>query len=230
MRLTAFLFLLVLSSHCLASAGKVIHLIGSNSYLVRGGKHIPLELDLELELEDKVYSAESIVVLYLLPSSQLSLSKNSEIQISQALLAEGEELTKSESIIDLIKGLIRLQVIKESDLEIQQTVRTKEVSFGVRGTDFEVKMGEDEVDLDVFEGEVEVTSPFVATFVPYYVKESEGFRYGRKKRLFSKRAFSPRFREAHFRKKEEIRERWQKRRKKIRQKKTGRRQRALRRK
>jgi hypothetical protein len=241
MRFLVFLSFMTLSIHGYAEVGKVINLIGQDSYLIRADKKIPLQLDLELELADKVSSQNSVVVLYLAPSSQLSLSKNSEIQITESLIKEGEDLTKTDSIIDLIQGLIRLQVVGDSGIEVTQKIRTKDVSFGVRGTDFEVKLEEDEVSLDVYEGEVEVTSPHVNTFVPYYVKGSEGFRYGRKKHLFEKKKFSPRFREAGFKKREEIRERWQKRRNKIKtrkklqgrrkmMKKTGRRQRTPRRK
>lgn len=232
MRLFSLLSFLFLSFHSYAGAGKVINLIGSDSFLLRGENRIPLKLDLDLELADKIYSENCIVVLYISPSSQLSLSKNSEIQITESLLKEGEALTKSESIIDLIKGLIRLQVIKGPEIEMSQTIRTKDVSFGVRGTDFEVKLEDEDVHLDVYEGEVEVTSPYVNTFVPYIVKRAEGFRYGRKKQLFEKKKFSPRFNNAGFKKKDEIRKRWQNRRKKLssrlKEKKTGRRQRTSR--
>jgi len=219
MRILILIVFLLFSFSSFAGAGKVINLIGEGSYLLREGNRIPLKLDLELEIADKVFSQESVVVLYLEPSSQLSLSKNSEIEISELLIKEGEDLVRGESIIDLIKGLIRLQVVKEEGLSLTQQIRTKDVSFGVRGTDFEVKLEEEEVLLDVYEGEVEVTSPHVNTFVPYFVKESEGFRYGKRKHLFEKRKFSPRFREAGFRKKEVIQERWKKRREKLSQRK-----------
>lgn len=212
------IFLFLSLFFCLNAAGgvgKVINLIGEDSYLQRGEEKIPLKLDLELEIQDQVHSGESIVVLYLHPSSQLSLSKNSQVQISESLLKEGEDLTRGESIIDLIKGLVRLQVVSEPGVELKQQIRAKDVSFGVRGTDFEVKLEEEEVLLDVYEGEVEVTSPHVNTFVPYYVKGNEGFRFLRKKHQFDKRGFSPRFRNAGFRKKEEIRERWRNRRSRL---------------
>lgn len=230
MRFLSFLILLLSTSSSFAGIGKVINLIGSDAVLLRGSKEIPVTLDQEIELQDRLFSRESIVVVYLAPASQLSLSKNSEVQISEALLQEGEDLTRSESIIDLIKGLIRLQVVKEEGIEVNQLIRTKDVAFGVRGTDFEVKLEEEEVLLDVYEGEVEVTSPHVSTLVPYFIKGNEGFRYGRRKMSFDKMKFSPRFREAGFRKKEEIRERWKKRKSKIgmkkRTKKTGGRRRA----
>lgn len=212
MRVLFSILLFLIMSPSKAEVGKVINLIGSDAYLLRGETKHPLTLEQSLELNDKIHSMGSIVVLYLSPSSQLSLSKHSEVMISESLIQEGENLTKTESIIDLIKGLIRLQVVKESGVEVTQKIRTKDVSFGVRGTDFEVKLEEDEVLLDVYEGEVEVTSPHVNTFVPYFIKGNEGFRYGRRKQIFEKMRFSPRFREAGFRKKDEIRERWKKRR------------------
>ena len=173
---------------------------------------------MDLEEGDELFTQKSVVVALLYPTTQLSLSKNSQIKISQNLLEEKENLEKSSSVIDYIKGIIRAKVTKDKDLTIDQTIRAKDVAFAVRGTEFEVSQEGEDVDLDVIEGEVEVSSPHVQTFVPEIVKANEGFRFNRKKHSFSKRKFASRF--AHhpgFAQAEEIRKRRQERREKKRQ-------------
>jgi len=152
------------------------------------------------------------VVLHLYPSTQISLNKNSKLQITQALIQESDVGEESTSVIKLLKGLIRLQVIKEINQKINQEVNVGDVSFGVRGTDFEVNANDtSEVDLDVYEGEVTVTSPHVQTFVPEVVKASEGFRFSRKQKQFIRRKFQPKFKNhPGFLDKVSLRERWKK--------------------
>lgn len=180
----------------LAEVGKVTKVVGeTDSFLVRGSENIKISPDLMLELGDVIHSQNSYIVIHLYPATQMSLAKNTEIKISEHMIEENNDLEKTTSVIDFIKGIIRLQVTKDANQEINQKVQAERVAFGVRGTEFEVSLEDNQdVDLDVFEGEVEATSPDVHTFVPEIIKANEGFRFEKKKRSFSKRRFAPKFR------------------------------------
>lgn len=182
---------------------------GSDAYLMRGGEKITLAPEAELEEQDEVHAENCHVVLQIYPSTQLSVPKGSVVKLSKSVIEEGEKLNKSTSLISLIKGYIRLQVTKVEDTEIEQTVEANDVSFGVRGTEFEVALEDDGVDLDVMEGEVEVRSPKVMTFVPYYVKGGEGFQYNRRRPAFAKKKFMKRMNETGFIPRDQIKRRWQ---------------------
>jgi hypothetical protein len=211
-----FATVLVLSNVSFAEVGKITKMIGAeDAYLVRGSEKILLQQDLNLEEGDELSTQNTVVVAYLYPTTQLSLSKNTQIKISQNLIEDADSLEKTTSVIDYVKGIIRAQVTKDKDLEINQRIQTKDVAFAVRGTEFEVSQDGDDFDLDVIEGEVEVSSPHVQTFVPEIVKASEGFRFNRKKYSFERRKFAQKF--AHhpaFARAEEIRQRRQERREK----------------
>lgn len=178
----------------LAEEGRVTTVLGDNTgYLLRNNQQIPLKEGLPIELGDSINSANSVVLIYLRPTTQISISKNTEIKITKNLIEEDLDKEKSNSVIEFVKGLVRLQVTKDSDLEINQQIAADGVSFAVRGTEFEVsKVGED-FDLDVMEGEVEVISPFVQTFVPEIVKANEGFKFSKKERKFQRRKFKEKF-------------------------------------
>ncbi|MFP5387461.1 MAG: hypothetical protein ACLGHN_15390, partial [Bacteriovoracia bacterium] len=94
----------------------------------------------------------------------------------------------------------------------EQKVTADDVAFGVRGTEFEVAFTDDsEVDLDVVEGEVEVSSPHVHTFVPEIVKANEGFKFDRKRRKFVRRKFHLKMKDhPGFQKPSELRKKWRK--------------------
>lgn len=206
-----FILSLLLLSTAWAEVGKVNKVVGaSDSYLVRGTENIKLATDTELELGDVIHSQNAYVVIHLYPSTQMSLAKNTEIKISEHMIEENNDLEKSSSVIDFIKGIVRLQVTKDSNQEINQKVQADRVAFGVRGTEFEVSLEENQdVDLDVFEGEVEATSPDVHTFVPEIIKANEGFRFEKRKKSFSKRRFAPKFRNhPGFADKKRIKQQW----------------------
>lgn len=194
-----------------AEVGKISKILGDqDSYLVRGTENIKLATDLNLELGDVIHSQNSYIVIHLYPATQMSLAKNSEIKISEHMIEESGDLEKTTSVIDFIKGIVRLQVTKDSNQEIDQKVQANGVAFGVRGTEFEVSLEDNQdVDLDVFEGEVQASSPDVHTFVPEIIKANEGFRYEKKKKAFSKRRFAPKFRNhPGFKDKKEIKKQW----------------------
>lgn len=201
---------IILVSACIqlahAQVGEIVSLTSDDAFLTRSGSKIQLSRGSLLETGDKVYSENSHVVLLLYPKTQISLVKGTELALTEHFIAEDAE--RSSSLIDLIKGLIRMQVIRDGNEKVDQKVEARGVTFAVRGTEFEVSSTDEDAELDVFEGEVEVSSPYVQTFVPEIVKPNEGFRFDRKKRNFSRRALKERNREARFLKRQEIRERW----------------------
>ena len=196
-----------------AEVGRVLKVVGTNdAYLLREGNKLPAVVEMELQEGDQVFAQSAHLVLHLYPSSQLSVTKGTEIIISRNVIEEGEKLDKAVSIIDLVKGMIRLQVVKDEETELDQKIEARNVAFSVRGTDFEVAMLDDEVDMDVYEGEVEVTSPHVHTFVPYHVKANEGFRFSRKAKAFARRNFNPRLKNnSEFMPREKIKHAWKER-------------------
>lgn len=168
---------LLFSGTLFAEVGKVTKVLGgTDSYLVRGKENIKLSSDVKLERGDVLHSQNSYVVIQLNSLSQLSLAKNTEVKIN--------------TDIDFLKGIIRVLATKES-LKIQGS----RVAFSGHDSEFEVSLEDNQdVDLDVFKGEVEVTSPDVHTFVPEIVKANDGFRFEKTKKAFSRRRFAPKFR------------------------------------
>lgn len=205
-----FLLFILSTNSALSGVGAVIKVVGTNNgYIQRGIDKIQISENLPLELNDTLRSMDSHLVLHLLPGTQLSLAKNTEIKISQHLIEENKELEKAFSVIDFLKGIILVQVTKTSEETIEQEIKAKDVSFAVRGTEFEVAYADSDVDLDVMEGEVIVSSPHVHSFVPEVVKANEGFRFDRRKKAFARRKFSPKFRNhPGFLNRREIRKRW----------------------
>lgn len=209
-----WLSLILMSTFAHAEIGKINKLVGNgNGYLERNTQKINLTQDLMLEEGDTIYSQDNVLLIHLYPSSQLSLSKNTQITLTQNLIEDEDEGEKAFSVVNFVKGIVRVLVTKETDQTIDQKIVADGVSFAVRGTEFEVSEEGDDFDLDVFEGEVEVSSPHVQTFVPEIVKPNEGFRFNKRKKNFQRRKFGPKFKNhPGFKKREEIRENWKKKR------------------
>lgn len=204
---------LIISSS-LAEVGKISKILGSNdAYILRNHARMSLVQDFNLEQGDEIFTQDNVLLIHLYPTTQMSLSKNTQIKISESLIDSNDIQDKSFSVIEFIKGLVRLQVTKDENLEIEQKVVANGVAFAVRGTEFEVSKEGEDYDLDVIEGEVEVTSPYVQTFVPEIVKANEGFRFNKKARNFQRRKFGAKFKNhPGFVRKEEIREKWKQKR------------------
>ena len=202
------LFLLFTVALVQAQVGEVLSIKGTqDAWISRSGSRIGLMEGGTLETGDSIHSENSHVTFLLYPKIQMSLVKGTEINITRHLIEESTS-EKSASLIELIKGLIRVQVTRDGTEEIDHKIDARGVTFSVRGTEFEVSSTDDDAELDVFEGEVEVSSPYVQTFVPEIVKPNEGFRFERKERKFARRALKERNREARFLRKEEMRQRW----------------------
>ncbi len=210
--LRIFFVFLLLTTLAYAEVGEILSLRGgTDSYLMRDGVKSSIGEGVKLEVGDSIHSGNSYVTLILYPKIQMGLAKDTELKITSHLVDEANGPEKTDSLIELIKGLIRIQVTRDHNEEVKQRVDARGVTFAVRGTEYEVSSTDDDAELDVFEGEVEVSSPHVQTFVPEIVKPNEGFRFARKSRQFAKRALKERNKEPRFLRKEELRSRWQQR-------------------
>ncbi len=200
---------LLILNIAVAEVGKVNSIAGTNTaFILRNSNKINAVNDFPLEIGDEIHSSDSVVQIYIYPSTQISLSKNTQIKITDSLIEETDEKERAFSVIEFLKGAVRILVTKEADQEIDQRVKAVSVAFAVRGTEFEVSNENDDIDLDVIEGEVEASSPDIQTFVPEIIKAQEGFRYSRKAKRFERRKVRLKFKDRPaFLKPEEIKER-----------------------
>jgi hypothetical protein len=200
-----------LFSSAFAGIGEITSLHGDGSYLLRAGSNITLTEGLGLEVGDTIHSENAHVSLLLYPEIQMGLVNGTELKITRHMVEDAESGAKTDSLIDLVKGLVRIQVSKDQGDEVQQKVDAGSVTFAVRGTEYEVSTTPEDAELDVFAGEVQVSSPLIQTFVPEIVKPNEGFRFDRKGRKFSRRAVRERNKQARFIRREQMRSMRQKR-------------------
>lgn len=130
---------------------------------------------------DEIFSQESIVLIYLEPNLQISLSKNSHVKLNR-------------SLINLIKGLVRIRVEKVINKENDFKLQTRDVVLAMSKAEFEIMIAESKnVELDVFDGEVVVSSPHVHSFVPEIIKSREGLTFHFVKKAFLRRKLESRF-------------------------------------
>lgn len=204
------LWLILLTSLTFASTeiGKVVKLEGSSdSFLLRSsGKELLSESTLLAE-GDELHTQGSLVVIHIYPGTQISLSKDTQIKLSQSYVDEvSESMQKAFSLIDFVKGLIRVQVTREPDQQIEHKILAKGAAIGVRGTEFEVTDQEEGIDLDVLEGEVEVTSSGAGA---ERIRANEGLRFLPNQRKFMRRKFAARFKNhPGFMSRQAMRENW----------------------
>jgi len=204
----------ILVSTSFAEVGKISKILGpGDAYIQRSHEKVYIRENINLEQGDELFTEGSVIVVHLYPTTQISLAKNTQIKINESLIEGDGEKEKSFSVIEFIKGIVRLQVTRDENLEIDQKVVADGVAFAVRGTEFEISQDGEDFDLDVLEGEVEVSSPYVQTFVPEIVKANEGFRFNKKARNFQRRKFGMKFKNhPGFARKEEMRQKWKQKR------------------
>lgn len=168
------LMMLILMGVSWADIGRITKLEGkTDAYIFRGNSKFAVSKDLKLKARDEIFSHETQMVIDLYPGHKVILAKNSQIKIT------------GKDTIDFIKGRIQVQVTKE--LKVQGDG----VAFNAKEAVFEVSQTENkDLDLDVVSGEVEVTSPYVHTFVPEIVKGQEGFRFTTAEPGFARRKFA----------------------------------------
>jgi len=204
--LSCFVFLINISS---AGVVTIRNQVINDTQIIRKDSKISVIAHMKLEEGDEAMTMGNPVVLYLYPSTQIYLAKNSRIKISKHLTEDKAGVKKVHSIIELIQGIVHLQVMKDNKLEIDQSVVGDSISFAVRGTEFEVAKEGLNYDLDVLKGEVEASSPYVQTFVPEIVKAQEGFRFNLKEKSFQRRKFVERLKgNLGFSSPEEIQKKW----------------------
>ncbi len=186
------IILFFLSFHSYAEIGTVVKVTGNqDGYLLRQGSKVTLGPELVLDEGDELFSENNVLIIYLEPSTQMSLGKNTQIRLSKSFIEEHQMETRSESVIDFIRGYLRVQVSKDQNETVDQKIKAQDVVFGVRGTEFEISDAEDGVDLEVVEGEVEVESSLVATKERY--RANEGMNFSRKQKRFMRRKMALKF-------------------------------------
>lgn len=208
--MNVFLLVFMMMAHATDSElGRVVQ-TSEGSYLVRNSQKTPLVPELSLELGDDVFSGRGTTLIHIYPGAQVALSPGSGIKISENSMLESKETLVTHNVIDFLKGIIRVLVTKDVDQEINQRIRTESVSFGVRGTEFDISFGNDQdVELDVLQGVVEASSPYVQSFVPEIIKTGEGLRFSRSKKSFGKRPFIARFKQSPtFLTRADLRKKW----------------------
>lgn len=192
MRLILFLSLLWINA-VMADAGRISKVIGKDAYLLRNDQKILLSPEITLRAGDHIFSEDSYVVIQIYPLSQMSLSRLTQIKISEHVISGKESSEKTSSITEFISGMIRMKVSNEKRQEVDHKITTEVVSFAISGTEFEVSSKNKDIDIDVIEGVVSASSPFIHSFVPEIIKANEGLRFDYKKKDFIKRKFELKF-------------------------------------
>lgn len=169
-----FLGILMMINSAWAQVGQVTELIGTkDSYIMRESSKVMLTKELKLDNGDEIFTENSELLIKLTTGTQLNMGKNTHLKLSK-------------EVLDLLKGIIRLKAVK--DVKVQ----ANGVAFEAQASDFEVSwLDNNSIDLDVYNGEVTVSSPHVHTFVPEIVKNKEGFSYNPLSPSFNRRGFAP---------------------------------------
>lgn len=169
---------LLISTTAWARIGEVVKISGvADSYIARGDEKLKIKKDSDLQLNDTIHSKSSRILIYINPGIQVAVSKGAQLKLTQDL-------------IELTRGILRVKLTPEGNSKIQ----TSNVTFSGTASEFEVYHLNDKLTgLEVVEGVVEASSPFVQSFVPEITKTKEGLKFERKSKTFSKTKFSPKF-------------------------------------
>lgn len=136
--------------------GEVTRVSGSGAVLVRAGGRSPLAEGQPLELHDVIRTDKGVAQILLNPGTQVNIAQNSSLEISEQVITNSESNeTEVKSVIHFIQGQLRL-LVEKLGTKVDQRVEKDNVAFAVRGTEFEVEDGDEGMDLQVFEGQVEV--------------------------------------------------------------------------
>lgn len=123
------------------------------------------------------YAMSLFLVTTFSPTVQYDVGRNSEIK------------KISEAEVSLVTG--RSRYLVKSDFKVE----VKGLGFSSKNGDFEIRKEKNYVDLDVYQGEVEVTSPDLHSFVPYIVKKNQGLRVMNDRKTFIKKRFGPKMKD-----------------------------------
>src|SRR5688500_5554428 len=112
--LKIFLLVFPLISLAQAQVGEILGIRGDQSHLVRNGRKTQLTPGTSLEVGDTIHSGNAHVTLLLFPKIQMGLVKGTELRITTHLIEDAGGKEKTSSIVDLVKGLIRVQVTRDA--------------------------------------------------------------------------------------------------------------------
>lgn len=171
-----------------ASVGKVLKTAdNSGAYIIRNKNKIDLKSDLALETGDQVVSGTTNLVLQLYPETQIALTKQTELIIDQADLEISKSNDRGFAVVKLQKGLVKVLIPAGKRQELEQRWETEGMTGAVRQGEFELSVEESKnVKLEVMKGQVDVSSPFIQSFVPEIVKSNEGLTFVMKDKAFSR--------------------------------------------
>ena len=186
------LCLMMTLSTAFADIGKVLKVTDkSEAHIVRNKSKIELKSDTKLEVGDLIIAGNSNLLLHLYPETQIVLTKSSELLIEQSDLEVTKKNEKAFAVLKLQRGSLRVHSPARKNQEIEQRWETEGASAAGPQGDFELALFESKnVDIDVFQGQLSVSSPFIQSFVPEIVKAKEGLTFVAKDKAFTRRAAS----------------------------------------
>lgn len=171
-----------------AEVGKIL-VLGKNSdaYVLRGKMKISLSKDTKIESNDLIITLKSPALVFMNPNIQVSVAPFSILEVK-------DSNKKDAPFLNLSKGMLRAKVFKGPLKNISLEVASSGVSLKTILGEFEVFLEEKRyVNVNVFTGEVEASSPHLHTFVPEIIKAQKGFRYNIAPPSFSEAPFKPLF-------------------------------------
>ncbi|WPU65162.1 hypothetical protein [Peredibacter starrii] len=181
-------FMMTLST-AFADIGKVLKLTDkSEAHIIRNKSKIELKSDSKLEVGDVVVAGNSNLLLQLYPETQVILTKSSELLIEQSDLEVTKKEERAFSVLKLQKGSFKAHTPSRKTQVIEQRWETEGASAAATQGEFEMALSDSKnVDVDVFQGQLIVSSPFIQSFVPEVVKAKEGLTFVSKDKAFSRR-------------------------------------------
>ena len=206
------LSLVLLSTTAMADIGKVVKISGKDAYIIRAGKKLHLKGNFSFKENDSLHTYENQVIVHLYPSTQVLLAKDTVVKLTENKIQKQKKMVRTYSSLDLVKGLIRVKILNEKNQETDLKVQTEGAIFSARGTEFDVAVLKNkDVNLDVLEGQLEASSPFIQSFVPEYVKTEEGLTFSHGEKKFIRRPVIRNFKDkVDFLNRSEIKASWKK--------------------
>lgn len=135
-----------------------------------------------IQAGDELRSQEELS-LSLPPASELALGKNSSLKVVQHVILEKEkEVINTE--LKLSQGSLRVKTFPDKEMDIDQKIVTDDVSIRSSVGDFETVIKDDSVEVKVYQGQIQVSSPYVQSFVPEIVNEGETLIFSKHEKKF----------------------------------------------
>lgn len=153
----------------------------SDAVIVNNKKTTAVKQGQAINLGDVISSRKTPVELKVGSFIKVVMKKDSQISIIK--------LDKAVSDISYVKGVVEFKINSKTSPKLINRILGNSVTFAGVDSEFTLVSFPDGVDLYVAKGEMEVSSPYIQTFVPEIVKAKEGFRFNRKKRTFERKKF-----------------------------------------